>query len=98
MVCMPLFSHLTSTHALYGAERSVATRVPSTQNSTRPMPFADVASAVNRKERLTVESTVGATRVTAGPAAVTGARTVHEALAPGDSTLPAASVERTSTV
>ena len=89
--------------ALYGAAVSLAIRLPSTQNSTRWIALPEVAVAENRAVLLSVEFAAGAVRRdgrTGGrPASgATGRTTVHDALAPGDSTLPARSVERTSTV
>ena len=76
---------------------SLAIRLESTQNSTRLMGLLEEASAVKRAVWPTVASAVGAVRATVGPAgAIAGMTTVHVALAPGDSTLPASSVERTS--
>jgi hypothetical protein len=101
---MPLCSDDMSARSEYGDRVSLATRESSTQNSTRRIPLADDALAENRIDRPTVELATGAVRVTVGPAGVvvaaglsSGAATVHVALAPGSSTLPAASVDRTST-
>jgi hypothetical protein len=107
-VCVPLLSPASWTRLEYGARVSVATRRLSTQNSTRLIALPEVASALNRTLRPIVELAAGAVRVTVGAAGVlgaagalgvsTGSTTVHDALAPGLSTLPAASVERMVTV
>src|SRR5512133_3556214 len=70
------------------------------------MPWSSLASASMRNRPLTVLPTAGAVRSTNGGASAGGGgslgppepATVHDALAPGDSTLPAGSVERTPTV
>src|SRR6266545_1628112 len=99
--------------AAYGAAVSRATRVPSTQNSTRRTPWSSLAVAVMPSVEVNVAPTLGATRATAGarlaecelpfpPGVEAGAPgraiDVQLAVAGEASTLPAGSVARTSTV
>src|SRR5512132_754644 len=101
-VWAPASSALAYTRALYGASVSLSTRLSSTQKSTWSTPWSSSAVAVSVRLRpLLIErlrSTVGGAPAGVPGSPPPGSATVHDALAPGDSTLPAASRERTTNV